>query len=484
VSTIRQRLTLRLLSGWALLLLLGGGLGYWLAATALTRQFDETLRAKAASLAMLIEQEDGGRLNIDASETFLREFGAHPGTAFFQLWDAGSNVVVRSQSLRNASLPLGDGTVSKPRFQDLDLPGDLSGRAAIFKFKPRPSDDAKPPAVLQDAFLAVATERQGLNRTLAILRLVLAACGALILVLTATVLPLLLRRELAPIHGLAAQAEQIDAASLSSRFPVEGLPQELKPISQTLNDLLERLQTAFERERQFSDDLAHEFRTPLAELRSLTELSLKWPDTRTPQTDQQMLSIALQMQNIIDRLLAIARTEQGRLPVQLEKLNLAELILAVQQTLAPRALSRRITMEWALPSSIQIASDPVLLRSILTNLIENAVEYAPAGSSVRIEASAPADRFHLRITNPAGHLSSEDVTHLFDRFWRKDSARSHSGHAGLGLSLARASALSLGYALDASLDACNCLTMALSGPLNQNNHDNQSPAREAREKPG
>jgi hypothetical protein len=115
-------------------------LGYWLAAASLTREFDDLLRAKAASMAMVIEEEEGGHLDIDATDVFLREFEARVGAACFQLWDCSSNVVGRSKS-----------------------PGGTDTRVATFKFKPRPTDDAKPPTVLTVAILAVALERKGLE---------------------------------------------------------------------------------------------------------------------------------------------------------------------------------------------------------------------------------------------------------------------------------------------------------------------------------
>ena len=94
------------------------------------------------------------------------------------------------------------------------------------------------------------------------------------------VVPRVLRRELKPLQALAAEAAGIDAARLSARFATEGLPGELAPIAARLNELLARLEDSFERERRFSSDVAHEFRTPVAELRSLAELAIKLPDTR------------------------------------------------------------------------------------------------------------------------------------------------------------------------------------------------------------
>jgi two-component system sensor histidine kinase QseC len=102
---------------------------------------------------------------------------------------------------------------------------------------------------------------------------------------------------------------------------------------------------------------------------------------------------------------------------------------------------------------------------ILSNLLENAVEYAPRESSVHLQALSQAGQLNLTISNLAEHLSPDDVAHLFDRFWRKDKARTRPVHVGLGLALARASARSLGYTLKASLDSRRWLIMQLSGPI-------------------
>ena len=135
----------------------------------------------------------------------------------------------------------------------------------------------------------MASVRRELDRTLATLQLVLAGSGLLLLAATALVVPRVLRRELKPLQSLAAEAARIDAASLSARFATEGLPGELAPIAARLNELLARLEDSFERERRFSSDVAHEFRTPVAELRSLAELAIKLPDTRAPMPTMKRL---------------------------------------------------------------------------------------------------------------------------------------------------------------------------------------------------
>ena len=156
-----------------------------------------------------------------------------------------------------------------------------------------------------EAILVVASDRDDLDEALAALALALLGCGAALLAVTIVIVPRLLRRELAPLNELAERAAHVNADSLATRFPSDGLPGELAPISGRLNDLLARLEQAFERERQFGADLAHELRTPIAELRSLAEVALKWPDAREATTDRETLAIALQMEGIVTRLLAL-----------------------------------------------------------------------------------------------------------------------------------------------------------------------------------
>jgi signal transduction histidine kinase len=463
MSTIRQRLIRRLLLGGSVLLVAGLGIAYVSTRAALTRQFDDALRAKAMALTSLTEQ-DQGRIELDFADQFMREFGTNVSTAYFQLARADGTVVDRSQSLRGGNLPPRYGTLLAPQYWNLILPDGVSARAVGFKFQPQPASETRRDSAPAEARLVVAVSRRELDRTFATLAFVLAGCGLLVLALSAATLPALLRRELAPLDRLADQAQRITPESLSARFPSAGLPGELAPISARLNDLLQRLQTAFERERQFSSDLAHEFRTPIAELRSLAELCLKWPDARKPNSDAHVLAIAVQMESIITRLLAIARSEQGLAPGAREPVNLARLTATVCQPLQARAAARPLALEVQVPPALEIRSDPVLLRSIVTNLLDNAVEYAPPRSTVRIHSEAQNGGFTFRVSNPVEHLGAEDVPRLFDRFWRKDAARSSAEHSGLGLALARAFALSLGYRLTAALNGDAGLTLTLSGP--------------------
>jgi two-component system sensor histidine kinase QseC len=286
-----------------------------------------------------------------------------------------------------------------------------------------------------------------------------------LLVITFVIVPRLLRRELAPLDALAERATRINADSLATRFPTNSLPGELSPISSRLNDLLARLEQSFERERRFSADLAHELRTPIAELRALAEVALKWPETREAATDREALAIAMQMEGVVTRLLALLRNEHAQLPVLTERIQLAPLIESVWRPFAERAAAKQLNVTRAVPDGAEVETDPVLLRSILTNLVDNAMEYTPHGGSVRVETEVRTTQFTLQVTNTCDDLTVNDLSHFSERFWRKDSARSDPNHSGLGLSLVKAFSERLGLQLEARLVDPSTLSITVTGPI-------------------
>jgi signal transduction histidine kinase len=461
MRTIRQQLTWKLLLAFGALLGAGGGAVYLSARAALLGQFDTALRAKAEALATLTEG-DGSRIKLEFSDEHMPAFEGH-GPDFFELWRLDEKTVERSHSLGHAHLPFQYGPADAPRFWNLTLPDGRSGRAIGLRFRTQRSNSNRSGPV--EAILAVASVRQELDHTLATLQLVLAGSGLLVLAATVLAVPRMLAGELKPLQALADHAAHIDAGSLSARFPSGGLPGELAPITARLNELLARLEDSFERERRFSADLAHEFRTPLAELRSLAELAAKFPETRSPELEQQVLAIALQMESMLTRLLAIARCERGQALPALERVEVGSLVAAVWRSLQARATARQLALDLNGPASLEIQTELAPLRSIVANLLDNAVEYATPAGPIRLHTQAHNGSFKLCLSNPVQHLSAEDLPHLFERFWRKDAARSGGEHAGLGLALARAFATSLGYTLEATLTSDSRLAMTLSGPV-------------------
>ncbi|HOX58410.1 MAG TPA: HAMP domain-containing sensor histidine kinase [Candidatus Paceibacterota bacterium] len=460
MKSIRRQLTWKLLLSVGLLLGMGGLAVYLCARAALHGEFDAGLRAKVQALAALTEQQ-GNRPKLDFADEHLPSFEER-GADFFELSDADGRTVERSRSLRGAPLPCRFGTLERPLFWNLTLPDGQKCRATGLKFRPPDSDDEPQNGAVPQAILVVASDRRQMDRTLATLQVVLAGGGLLLLAATALVVPRVLRRELGPLQTLAAEAARIDAASLSARFAAEGLPRELAPIAARLNELLARLQDSFERERRFSSDVAHEFRTPVAELRSLAELAIKAPEARAADADPAMLAIALHLESILTRLLALARGECGGLPVRRENVHLATFVRDACEPFQEKAAGRGLKFRIEAPDNARTETDPVLLRSILTNLLDNAVSYTPQSGVIEVEATADNGRLTLRVVNGTEDLTERDLPHLFERFWRRDDARPTDGHTGLGLSMARAFAEAIGCQLSAALVAPGRLAMVLT----------------------
>ena len=447
MNSLRRQLTRELFGVLAVLLgaaLLALYAVMWLK---LGKSFDAALEARALGVSALVEQQNG-RVEVDFSDKILRGFAAGRSHHYYELRGADGAVLARSPSLQANSLPRpAKGATEKSAFWNFTLPNGRPGRAVGFLFKPKAADD-RPAATTVLAELVVAVDREDFDETLGGLFAAVAGCGGLLLAAVIFVVPRVLRRGLAPLAQLGEQAARIDAASLAARFPAEDLPVELRPIAGRLNELLARLETSFERERRFSADLAHELRTPLAELRSLAECALKWPEARDPGADRDTLAIALQMESLVTRLLTLARGERGQLLAQCESVALAPCVAATWRPFATRAQARGLRVDFSVASA-EAQADPVLLRSILANLFDNAVDYTPAGGAITICGSAEGK---LQVANTASDLCAEDVAKLFERFWRKEAARTGGEHAGLGLNLARAFAAAMGWVLTVALE--------------------------------
>jgi signal transduction histidine kinase len=464
MRSLRRQLTLGVLAALALLLGGAGAATYWALRDSIYDQFDDGLRVKALFIVTSTQQRNN-QIRVEFSDGFLREFDYDVALDFFQVFDGKGASITRSDSLWGRDLPLQTGTLEAPFYWDLELPNGKPGRAIGIAFAPD-QQNRRGARKEEDmvARVVVASDRSYVVGLLAKLNVTFAIAGVAMIGVILLAVPVVLRRGLKPLSNVAEKASRIDASTLTERFAMEELPDELRPIAERLNDLLARLEGSFERERRFSANLAHELRTPLAELRSQAELALKWPEERTAENDKAVLEIAMQMEALVGRMLALVRAEQGRKSEKTDTVVLAEAVAGLLEPLAETIRERRLSVRQAIPGGLTVTTDAVLLRSIVANLLENAANYARTDGEILIDAEAEEKTFSFRVSNPAGNLQAEDVPRLFERFWRKDSARTGGGaHAGLGLALARSLAEQLGCELTAALKG-GVLTMTLRGP--------------------
>ncbi|HTR43443.1 MAG TPA: histidine kinase dimerization/phospho-acceptor domain-containing protein, partial [Pseudomonadales bacterium] len=363
MKSIRRQLTLTMLCGFGLLLLFSSLAIYFLTRIALLSEFDSTLRAKAFTVMSLAEQGRHG-IQVEMPDAPLGGMPADESSLFYELWQTNGALCTRSKSLNDSDLPFRSSTATEPVYWNFNLPNGFPGRGIGLKFVPQAEDEDEKNITLMEAVIVVAADRRSLDRTLDILGAVLAATALLTMIITIPMVSISLRRGHVPLEQLARQAAAINADSLKTRFPVDVMPEELRPIAGCLNDLLQRLESSFERERRFSADIAHELRTPLAELRALAEVELAWPEGEPSEKHRETLNIALQMEAMVTRLLELARSESGKIPLKFEPVQIAPLIEEVWRPLAARANEKHLVFNFDVPPGSNVQIDRPLFRSI------------------------------------------------------------------------------------------------------------------------
>ena len=435
--SIRWRLTILLCLAMGALLIATGA-GIFLGMRHLLReQFDATLTAKATAL-ITASEIDGGEFEIDLTVQDFAGFGTGGGD-YFEIRRMSGKVFMRSPSLQSAPMEIGKS--GKPPQNDEAKVREAKlgdGRPARFytqRFYPK--DDKK--QRYQDLYLVVASPIRGLQIQLALLGTVLAVAGGLALLLMVPVIRIGLGRGLRPLDKLSSEVRAIRPENLHQRLATGKLPEELVPVAASLNDWLARLESSFDRERRFSSHAAHELRTPLAEMKAMAELGAIWPDEATPARCAEMVTVANEMEALLEKLSLLARADAGRQPVVREEVDPAATITAAISRVEVKAEARRLRFHTAVAAD-RIVTDPVLWSTILQNLLGNAVSHAPEGSEIKVEFTPGL----LAVSNPAPALDPEDLEHLFERFWRKDEAHSGYGHSGLGMSIVKACASLLG----------------------------------------
>ena len=443
--SLRTTLILSTTLGTAAVLLAAGLLLYMLVRDGLVAQFDRALLDKARLLASAMEWEDG-ELDLNFDEFDMHEFERRDRPAYLQIWLADGAVAFRSPSLAGADLERLAVSIDAPPCCRVILPDGRPGRAAGFTMTPK-TEGASPPPDAAVITLVLARGTASVGSTLTQLKVFLVAVGLAAVALSAGVLWLAVRRGLRPVDGLANQIAGLGEQDLAVRVEAPDAPRELLPVVDRLNDLLGRLEAAFQRERAFSADVAHELRTPLAGIRSTLDVALTRPRGAAEYEDalRRCLAIAVGVQRMVEHLLALARLDAGQTGIRPETVCVSTLARDAWAPLTESAEARRLDVRWALGDDVRVTTDRSLLDLVVRNVLENAVVHADEGGSVVVETAAREHGADIRVTNSGSRLSGQGGDHVFERFWRGDDARTDVGiHCGLGLPLVKQVVTALG----------------------------------------
>ncbi|MHA6126258.1 heavy metal sensor histidine kinase [Pseudomonas fluorescens group sp. PF-1] len=245
------------------------------------------------------------------------------------------------------------------------------------------------------------------------------------------------RSGLRPLRRMSTIARGVSAHSLNARLPEESMPLELAEMAHSFNEMLGRLDDAFQRLSAFSADIAHELRTPLSNLLTHTQVTLTRP--RPIEEYREALHSNLEelqwMAQLVNDMLYLAKADHGLLMPKREALDLAAEADVLLEFFAPLAEDVRVTLNRE--GHGHMMGDRNMLRRALSNLLDNALRFTPADGEVRVKIIDQPKGLSLTVENSGDGISKDLLPRLFDRFYRVDPAR-HEGsseHAGLGLAI-------------------------------------------------
>ncbi|MDE3181721.1 MAG: HAMP domain-containing protein [Acidobacteriota bacterium] len=251
----------------------------------------------------------------------------------------------------------------------------------------------------------------------------------------------LCRRMLAPVDEITSAARSISARNLSLRLKVPLTGDELQRLSETMNAMITRLESAFTRISEFTSDAAHELRTPISLILTTAELSLR--EGELPGVYhaalREIYSEAVRTRDLIEDLMTLARTDSGQGRLQLSVLDLSEAVRLACSRGEILAKSKHIEFRTDISGNgLPVRGDTHSLQRLLLILIDNAVKFTPAHGRVSVSLGRKESSAVCEVADSGPGIPEWEQTRIFDRFYRADPARSRdSGGAGLGLAIAR-----------------------------------------------
>jgi heavy metal sensor kinase len=433
---------------------------------------DTSMQAHAMSVAALVRYTEDATGNVYFDNTLLPSSIDPNHPDLFAVWADRSGLVARSDNW-----PIGLDIPSGPDHHwnfDWNKVPYHALRVSHVPILDREEGKAFRPQTLS-IFYAAPTIR---------LRMQVRRAGAFIalagmLLLAVTVLLALrgIRRGLRPLQNLAQEAARVSAQNWELRLPEEvSQIEELRPVTQSMKQMLERLQRSFEQQRQFMGNAAHELKTPVAVLKSTLQSLVQRPRTEDEYRTgiQQSLEDLERLEQLLQWMLRLARAEQwahGALRRDLDVIDIKATCEEAIERIRSLAQSRNTAIHLSTNGPVPFRADPEDLQLVWANLLENAVRYSPLGSSVEVALErnngGPAQ---VTFQDHGPGIPPQDLPHVFERFYRGDRSRTRaSGGFGLGLAIAKALVEAYGGTISAESEAGRGTRMTVQLPSSTRN---------------
>jgi two-component system heavy metal sensor histidine kinase CusS len=423
---IASQLVLLFTLAAALLLCCGLGVFYWIV---IRHAFAEDNSVLADKVSALSADFNEGGPKLFGEELKARRAGEH-APYWIRVLDSEGHTVAETPGM-NRLLPSDIFPRAQKSTSPVRSPKDYRTDAKLFSLITVNEDSAGQAYTIQLAQDRSSDEQ--VKREFGVLLIVVLSGSILASALIAITVT---RHGLRPLGEMTRSLERIGPTHLNERVAPGGWPRELQPLAVAFDDMLDRLEVSFTRLSQFSADLAHELRTPIANI--LGEAQVALTRDRTPDEYREVIESTIaeceRLSGIVDNLLFVARVDAAREPIERKEFDgrpALEKIAAFYRTIAEdRHIAINCTGEG------EIYGDPVLFSRAVSNLVDNALRFTAEGGTVQISIRVKATHSEVTVSDNGCGIAPEHLPHVFDRFYRVDSSRSSDG-AGLGLALVK-----------------------------------------------
>ena len=433
-------------------------------------QFNQSLTNKANYLKTLVE-DDNGNVEFDFAGEFMSEYEQAQASEFYQLWH-GEAIFERSDSLDlfpNANLPFLDMPINESKIIDIELPNGHDGRALISHFIAQKDDRSTTGLdVFNRMTLTIAAPTDELNKVLIIIDVVFILTCIFGVFGVRYLVTRIVNKGLYPLHNLNDQIKLLDITGVAQTIESDIKVEELEPIRNELNKFITVNQKLYSNEKRLTSDIAHELKTPIAELISLSEVAIRYPeDKRISDTyTSDVLDISQRMKTIVNSLLLLQRSSSNAFELSNQNIILKRLIDQVIEELTFKHLNISKRINNMLDDDLTIIADEFSLNTILCNLIDNALFYGITDQAIILDTIENEHSVTISISNKVDRLlNNEELSAIFDPLYQLDSSRTNNQRHGLGLSIVQSLCDLNGFKINAQNNENNTLTFNLTLPI-------------------